>query len=160
MRILFVCLGNICRSPTAEAVFRKKVEEAGLSAAIQMDSCGTAGYHIGEPPDQRTMQAARQRGFDMSMLRGRQVAAADFDHFDLILAMDHANLRELQRQADAGQQHKIQLFLQYGSGAISEQEVPDPYYGGPAGFERVLDLVEDACDGLLEHVKTAHRKRT
>jgi protein-tyrosine phosphatase len=155
--ILFVCMGNICRSPTAEAVFRHYVENAGLSDHIQIDSAGTHDYHIGEPPDARTQRAAQQRGYDMSALRGRQVAAADFERFDYVLAMDHANLAILQRLAQQAHGYP-HLFLEYAK-HHKEREVPDPYYGGADGFERVLDMVEDAAEGLLQHIQERHLSR-
>ncbi len=152
VRILFVCMGNICRSPTAEAVFRARVEEVGLAQHILIDSAGTHDYHIGNPPDARTQRAAIKRGYDMSMLRGRQVEAADFTRFDYVLAMDHANLAILQRLCLLEQRVRLGLFLQYAT-RHKEREVPDPYFGGGDGFERVLDMVEDAADGLLEHIR-------
>ncbi|MCG8317088.1 MAG: low molecular weight phosphotyrosine protein phosphatase [Pseudomonadales bacterium] len=154
-KILFVCLGNICRSPTAEAVFRGFVEQYGLADSVEIDSAGTAGYHVGESPDDRAQAAARKRGYDMSMLRGRQVAIQDFSEFDFILAMDHANLRDLRRNCPDIHRHKLALFLQYGD-RFSEEEVPDPYYGGQEGFDRVLDLIEDASLGLVKSLKATH----
>lgn len=150
-KILFVCLGNICRSPTAEAVFRSKVQALGLEAIIAWDSCGTAGYHSGEPPDRRAMMAAKKRGYDMSDLRARQVADHDFEAFDLILAMDRANLNELLSRAPEACTSKIHLFLKYGS--TEDRDVPDPYYGGAEGFDHVLDMIEDACEGLLHYLQ-------
>ncbi len=147
IKVLFVCMGNICRSPTAEGVFRQLVQARGVADRFVIDSAGTHDYHIGESPDKRTMQAARQRGYDLSMLRGRQVGVDDFAAFDHVLAMDQANLANLQRLCPPEQRHKVELFLHYGRSA--EQEVPDPYYGGPQGFEHVLDLVEEAANGLL-----------
>lgn len=155
--ILFVCMGNICRSPTAEAVFRHYVENAGLSEHIHIDSAGTHDYHIGAPPDARTQRAAEQRGYDMSGLRGRQVEAADFERFDYVLAMDQANLAILQRLAQQSG-GKPRLFLEYAK-HHREREVPDPYYGGAEGFERVLDMVEDAAEGLLQHIRERHLSR-
>ncbi|HKB60734.1 MAG TPA: low molecular weight protein-tyrosine-phosphatase [Gallionellaceae bacterium] len=152
VKVLFVCMGNICRSPTAEAVFRRQVEEAGLEKEIYIDSAGTHDYHIGEPPDPRTQQAARLRGYDMSGLRGRQVSRADFASFDYVLAMDGANLSMLERLQPADAKGHLGLFLEFAS-RHQAREVPDPYYGGDAGFERVLDMVEDASAGLLEHVR-------
>lgn len=146
-RILFVCLGNICRSPTAEAVLRGKVQLLQLESRIQCDSAGTTGHHAGEPPDRRAQLAAGARGYPMADLRARQVDDTDFEHFDLILAMDHRNLAELRRRAGRQYQHKLKLLLDYSD--TTDQEVPDPYYGGRDGFEQVLDLVENACDGLL-----------
>ena len=155
VKILFVCMGNICRSPTAEAVFRTRVEEAGLAQHILIDSAGTHDYHIGNPPDTRTQCAAIKRGYDMSMLRGRQVEAADFTRFDYVLAMDHANLSILNRLCPQDRHERVGLFLQYAR-RHKEREVPDPYYGGSDGFERVLDMVEDAAEGLLAHIRKTH----
>lgn len=154
-RVLFVCMGNICRSPTAEAVFRHHVEKAGLAGHILIDSAGTHDYHIGDEPDARTQRAARQRGYDMSMLRGRQVEAEDFARFDYVLAMDYANLSILQRLRPRDAQSHLGLFLEFAQ-RHTEREVPDPYYGGPEGFERVLDMVEDAASGLLSHIRQRH----
>jgi protein-tyrosine phosphatase len=153
--VVFVCMGNICRSPTAEAVFRQYVERAGLAGQIVIDSAGTHDYHIGEPPDSRTQRAAQQRGFDMTRLRGRQVEAADFSRFDYVLAMDAANLAILHRLAPKESATQARLFLDYAHHHV-EREVPDPYYGGEDGFERVLDMVEDAAAGLLQHIRAHH----
>lgn len=153
--VLFCCMGNICRSPTAEAVFRSKVEEAGLAQQILIDSVGTHDYHIGDPPDQRTQRAASQRGYDLSRLRGRQIEVADFTRFDYVLAMDNANMAILYRLCPPQQRERLGLFLEYAS-RHKEREVPDPYYGGEDGFERVLDMVEDAATGLLQHVQKQH----
>ncbi len=150
--VLFVCMGNICRSPTAEAVFRHQVGQAGLQDRIFIDSAGTHDYHIGESPDPRTRQAALRRGYDMSALRGRQVSRADFGSFDYVLAMDNANLSILRSLRPQGAQGSLGLFLDYAT-RHGEREVPDPYYGGEDGFERVLDLVEDASAGLLSHIR-------
>ncbi len=155
VKVLFVCMGNICRSPTAEAVFRSKVEKAGLAEFITIDSVGTHDYHIGDPPDLRTQRAAKQRGYDMSMLRGRQVEVADFSRFDYVLAMDNANMAILYRLCPQPQRDRLGLFLQYAQGH-QECEVPDPYYGGEGGFERVLDMVEDGAEGLLSHIRKQH----
>ena len=155
VKVLFVCMGNICRSPTAEAVFRHYVENAGLSENILIDSAGTHDYHIGEPPDLRTQRTAMQRGYDMSELRGRQVEAGDFHRFDYVLAMDRANLSNLQRIAPSDGDTQADLFLKYAR-HHGEREVPDPYYGGADGFERVLDMVEDAAQGLLEKIRQQH----
>ncbi len=152
MKVLFVCLGNICRSPTAEAVFRHVLTHEGEGLRIEIDSAGTHGYHIGEPPDVRTQAAARRRGIDMSGLRARQVHAADFEEFDLILAMDRENLAELKRRSPARLHDRLRLFLEYTS--LTDREVPDPYYGGEAGFEQVLDLVEKASRGLLDDLRS------
>jgi protein-tyrosine phosphatase len=156
MKILFVCLGNICRSPTAEIVFRQLVAREAPELAIEIDSAGTADYHVGAPPDSRTREAAFRRGYDMSALRARVVETADFGRFDLILAMDRQNLQVLQRRAPAAARERIRLFLEFASeGEVLE--VPDPYYGGANGFEEVLDLVEGAARGLLSHVRAGGR---
>lgn len=151
MRVLFVCLGNICRSPTAEGVFRHKVRGAGLEDRIEIDSAGTGDWHVGKAPDARTRVAALRRGYDLSSLRARQVGASDFSRYDLILAMDHANLKDLQRLRGGASGAELDLFLRRYE--LEIDEVPDPYYGGEDGFEQVLDLVERACDGLLMEVK-------
>ncbi|MGB8517323.1 MAG: low molecular weight protein-tyrosine-phosphatase [Gallionella sp.] len=155
IKVLFVCMGNICRSPTAEAVFRQFVERAGLTEKIAVDSAGTHDYHIGDAPDLRTQRAAQQRGFDMGDLRGRQVDAADFSRFNYVLAMDSANLAILNRLAPKDSATQACLFLEFAHHHI-EREVPDPYYGGEEGFERVLDMVEDAAAGLLQHIRERH----
>ena len=155
VKVLFVCMGNICRSPTAEAVFRHYVEQAGLADRIHIDSAGTHDYHIGDAPDARTQRAARQRGYDMSKLRGRQAEAADFTRFDYVLAMDEANLSILQRLRPRDSGSHLGLFLEFAE-CHDEREVPDPYYGGADGFERVLDMVEDASQGLLGHIRKTH----
>ena len=149
--LLFVCMGNICRSPTAEGVFRRVAEEAGMLDVLTIDSAGTHAYHVGEPPDQRSQAAAARRGYELGDIRARRVTEADFDRFDLILAMDRLNLVTLQDRADEAHHHKIRLFLEYATGP--EVEVPDPYYGGATGFEQVLDLVEDASRELLRSVR-------
>jgi len=146
--VLFVCMGNICRSPTAEGVFRHFVEDAGLSEHIDVESAGTHAYHTNEPADRRAQAAAERRGYSMSDIRARRVRDEDFDRFDVIIAMDRDNQSTLVDQADVEHHDKIRLFLEYSS--AQEDEVPDPYYGGAAGFERVLDLVEEASRGLLE----------
>ncbi len=146
-----VCLGNLCRSPTAEAVLRKKVHEAGLDDRIEVDSAGTADYHVNSPPDRRAVAHGERRGLEMSRLRGRQVESADFDRFDFILAMDEDNLANLQRIRPAGSLAKVALLMSYAPQA-DVREVPDPYYGGADGFESVLDLVELAADGFIASV--------
>ena len=153
--VVFVCMGNICRSPTAEAVFRHYVENAGLSEHILIDSAGTHDYHIGDPPDSRAQRAALQRGYDMSKLRGRLVGEGDFRSFDYVLAMDRANLAILQSITPPGCDTQARLFLEYAR-HHTEREVPDPYYGGAGGFERVLDMAEDAAQGLLEEIRQQH----
>jgi protein-tyrosine phosphatase len=150
--VLFVCLGNICRSPTAEGVFRKLVADAGLIDRLHIDSAGTAGYHQGAPPDARAMEAANRRGFELNGLRARRVEAGDFERFDLILAMDRENLADLWRAAPDGARAELRLLLEF-SAAAGDPDVPDPYYGGRNGFEQVLDLVSEACAGLLEDVR-------
>jgi protein-tyrosine phosphatase len=150
-RVLMVCLGNICRSPTAEAVLRRKVHEAGLDERIEVDSAGTADYHVDSPPDRRAVAHGEQRGLKMKHLRGRQVSRDDFDRFDVILAMDEDNLANLQRIRPAGSRAKLALLMSYAPQAGS-REVPDPYYGGAEGFETVLDLVESAADGFIASV--------
>ncbi|HYR05454.1 MAG TPA: low molecular weight protein-tyrosine-phosphatase [Gallionella sp.] len=150
--VVFVCMGNICRSPTAEAVFRRYVENAGLAGDILIDSAGTHDYHIGDPPDSRAQYAARRRGYDMGGLRGRQIDKGDFHRFDYVLAMDKANLAILQRLAPSVSDAQVRLFLEYAR-HHAEREVPDPYYGGVDGFERVLDMVEDAAEGLLQDIR-------
>ncbi|MEK6212265.1 MAG: low molecular weight protein-tyrosine-phosphatase [Pseudomonadota bacterium] len=151
-RVLFVCMGNICRSPTAEGVFRRAVASAGLEQKILVASAGTHGYHLGHPPDHRTQLAAAQRGYDLAGLRARQVTGQDFVEFDYILAMDLDNLSHLRRLASAQHQGQPSLFMDYSSARRGE-EVPDPYYGGAQGFELVLDMAEDAAAGLLQHLK-------
>lgn len=141
-------MGNICRSPTAEGVFRHKAQAAGLLDRISIDSAGTHDYHIGKAPDRRAQHAALGRGYDLSELRGRQVSATDFQAFDYILAMDGENLSNLLRMCPPQHQHKVRLFMSF-SRKFDEREVPDPYYGGEQGFEQVLDMVEDAASGLL-----------
>ncbi len=152
IKVLFVCLGNICRSPTAHGVFEQTVANAGLSGQISVDSAGTADWHVDEPPDPRTIRAARERGIDLSRQRGRQVTVADFAAFDSILAMDRANLQALQRLCPARHQYKLRLFLDYAP-HLGLTDVPDPYYGGPQGFQQVLDLIEAAAAGLLADIR-------
>ena len=149
--VLFVCMGNICRSPTAEGVFRHVVKEAGLDDQFEIDSAGTHAYHVGEPPDRRAMAASERRGISLADISARRVHENDFDKFDYIIAMDEENQRRLLDLAPADYPGKIQLFLDFASG--EEMEVPDPYYGGSAGFERVLDLIEAASQGFLNETR-------
>ena len=158
-KVLFVCMGNICRSPTAEGVFRRMVDEAGLNHAIHIDSAGTHAYHVGAPPDARAERAAKGRGYDLSKLIGRQVSAQDFEAFDYILAMDADNLANLRQRCPPEHLHKVTLFLVH-SQAYAGQEVPDPYYGGERGFDHVLDMVEDASRGLLRAIVAGFDERT
>lgn len=153
MRILFVCMGNICRSPTAEGVFRHALKSRAPNLEVEIDSAGTHDYHVGEPPDRRAIQAAMRRGVDLSELRARTVAARDFEYYDLILAMDDENLAELQRRAPPRYRERVRLIMEYAP-ATGSRHVPDPYYGGAQGFEDVLDLVEEAAEGLLQHLRT------
>lgn len=150
-RVLFICMGNICRSPTAEGVFRRMVEQQGLAGQIIADSAGTHDYHIGDAPDARSQAAAARRGYDLSGLRARQIVHNDFSTFDYLLAMDETNLRLLQQQCPDDCRERLKLFLEFADdGAL--REVPDPYYGGAQGFEQVLDLVEQAAQGLLRDI--------
>lgn len=150
--VLFVCLGNICRSPTAEAVFRERVIAAGLEEKIRIDSAGTGDWHIGRAPDPRTREAAARRGYQMDSLRARQVGPQDFYEFDVVLAMDNANLADLQAMQPADVTVTLGRFLDYSS-ETSVSEVPDPYYGGEDGFDRVLDLIEGGAEGLLDALR-------
>lgn len=152
VKVLFVCLGNICRSPTAQGVFQKHVDEAGLGSQIFVDSAGTSGWHIGEPPDRRSAEAARKAGYDLSELRGRQVERRDFENFHYILAMDENNLANLEELCPSSFSGHLGLFLEF---AVDPryQEVPDPYYGDGEGFNLVLSLIEDASAGLLRHIR-------
>ena len=151
MRILFVCMGNICRSPTAEGVFRRLLVERQLEQRFEIDSAGTHDYHVGKPPDARSIAAAQRRGIDLTGLRARVVEPRDAEQFDLILAMDEENLQELRRRFDAAHHHRLALMMSYAPDART-RAVPDPYYGGERGFEEVLDLLEQAADGLLREL--------
>jgi protein-tyrosine phosphatase len=153
--VLFVCMGNICRSPTAEAVFKHYVAEAGLTAHVTIDSAGTHGYHVGEAPDARSQRYAAQRGYDLSGLRARKIESADFANFDYVLAMDENNLSLLARYCPNQHTAKLALFMTYGEGGKAVS-VPDPYYGGARGFEKVIDMTEDAAQGLLRHIRFHH----
>jgi protein-tyrosine phosphatase len=149
--VLFCCTGNICRSPTAEGVFIKKVADAGLAGRVVIDSAGTHGYHVGEPPDPRTQMAARARGYDLSGLRARRFEPDDFERFDLVLAMDHDNRAFLERLCPPSRDPRLKLMMEYARRHAAD-EVPDPYDGGPEGFETVLDMLEDATEGLLDTI--------
>jgi protein-tyrosine phosphatase len=157
-RILFVCMGNICRSPTAEGVVRLLAERAGMSSLIEVDSAGTHASHEGELPDQRARKAAASRGYNLSGMRARCVKDQDFSRFDRILAMDHQNFSALSRYCPSEHLDKLGLFLDYAEG-LALDEVPDPYYGGPEGFEKVLDLCEQAAKGLIEAIAKSGLER-
>jgi len=151
-KVLFVCMGNICRSPTAQGVFRKLLEREGLRAVIWTDSAGTHGYHRGEPPDQRAQETALRRGIDLSDLRARLVEPEDFSRFEYVLAMDEDNYRDLSGICPRGSERKLMRFMDFAP-HLQIREVPDPYYGGKGGFERVLDMVEAASEGLLADIR-------
>lgn len=153
--VLFVCLGNICRSPTAHGIFEGIVQREGLQARIRVDSAGTGDWHLGEQPDRRAMQHASKRGYDISSLRARKVIAEDFRNFHYLLAMDNDNFRQLKLLKPPEFEGHLGLFLDFSS-QQEYREVPDPYYGGSGGFELVLDLVEDASQGLLNHIREHH----
>lgn len=155
VNVLMVCLGNICRSPTAQGVFENFVAEQGLSHHINTDSAGTHAYHVGEPPDSRAQASALRRGVDLSPQRARKVEQQDFINFDYVLAMDHSNHADLMAMCPGEHVSKVHLFLSFAP-AVPEDEVPDPYYGGGKGFEKVLDLVEEASMGLLEDIRKHH----
>lgn len=149
VRVLMVCMGNICRSPTAEGVLRRKLQVAGLGDRVEVDSAGTHDYHVGSPPDRRSQQHAARRGYDLSSLRARELVAADFARFDLVLVMDDANHRIASRLRPAAQRCRLGYLMQFSARHAGDLEVPDPYSGGPDGFEDVLDRIESACDGLV-----------
>ena len=151
-KVLFICLGNICRSPTAQAVFEHLVEREGLADKIKVASAGTGGWHVGNPPDERAQWFASMRGYSMKHLRAKQVHVRDFDDYDLILAMDRSNQRALLEICPDTCRDKVRLFLDFAS-QTQHREVPDPYYGGDDGFELVLDLVEDASQGVLQYLR-------
>lgn len=157
--VLFICTGNICRSPTAEGVFNKMVADAGLAHAIRAESAGTHAYHVGESPDTRAQAAARARGYDLSRLRARRIGAEDFSAFDLILAMDRDHHEILARLAPPAARPKVRMMLAYARRAKT-LDVPDPYYGGPEGFTLVLDLIEDAAEGLLASLRSEQAGRS
>ena len=154
--ILFICMGNICRSPTAEGVFRAQANAAGLSHSLFIDSAGTHAYHVGAEPDTRSQHFAEKRGYDISTQKARQVNANDFIQFDYLLAMDKDNLALLKAVCPPEYQHKLALFMQYASTSVAD-EVPDPYHGGAKGFDIVLDYIEDASSGLIKALKAQHQ---
>lgn len=151
-KVLFICMGNICRSPTAHGVFRSYVKQSGLSHLIEIDSAGTHAYHVGEPPDLRSQAHARQRSYELSDLTARQLQDSDFPHYDLLLVMDWDNYALTEKMCPTTYRHKIRRLTEFCK-TKEASVVPDPYYKGSEGFEEVLDLVEDACDGLLEHIQ-------
>ncbi len=155
IRVLFVCMGNICRSPTAQGVFRELVAKQGLNDYIATDSAGTIDYHVGSKPDRRARETALKRGLDLSDLRARVVSSDDFERFDYVLAMDRSNYDDLLALCPPGREERLFLFLDFAP-RQPVREVPDPYYGGPAGFDRVFDLVEEASRGLLERIVNNH----
>lgn len=155
VNVLFVCLGNICRSPSAEGVFRALIEREGLAGRITIDSAGTGDWHIGKPPDPRAQKAARRRGFEISGLRARQAEAEDFRRFDYVLAMDRDNHSDLAYLCPSGEEHRLTMFLDFAPD-VDVRDVPDPYYGGAQGFEHMLDLIEIASRGLLAHIRETH----
>lgn len=156
VRVLFVCMGNICRSPTAEAVFARRVKQSGLAHAIEIDSAGTHAYHVNEPPDPRAREAAARRGYDLSGLRARRIIAEDCQRFDYVVVMDEMNLLDVRGKCPRSLWPRVHLFLDFVPGGAKGLEVPDPYSGGRSDFERVLDLVEPAADGLLAHIRANH----
>lgn len=155
IKILFVCMGNICRSPTAHGVFQKILQDHSLADVVAVDSAGTHAYHIGKGADERSQLAASHRGIDLSSLRARQVTPADFQNFDYVLAMDNDNLQHLEMICPPDRRNRLRLFMEFAP-QMKKREVPDPYYGGSRGFEQVLDLVEAAAEGLLHHIKQNH----
>lgn len=155
IKILFVCLGNICRSPTAEGVFRDLVRRENLTAQIGTDSCGTSGWHIGDPPDQRACAEARRRGISIDDLKARALRADDFENFHYVLGMDRANLAKLQAACPSDYRDRVHLFLDYAPD-LPMREVPDPYYGGSEGFVNVFDMIEKASAGLLADIRQKH----
>jgi protein-tyrosine phosphatase len=157
LSVLFVCMGNICRSPTAHAVLRRRLEQLGLQGTVAVDSAGTHGYHVGHPPDERASAAARLRGYDLAGIRARQVAREDLEHSDYVLAMDAANFSALERLAESADapRAELRLFLDFAPD-LAGRDVPDPYYGARNGFEEVLDLVEQGAEALIDHMRARH----
>jgi len=153
IRVLMVCTGNICRSPTAEGVLRRKLADAGLAERVEVESAGTVDYHAGSPPDHRAQQSAQRRGYDLSRQRARQLRASDFERFDLLLAMDTDHLERLVDLTPGSFEGQVKLLMDYSPTRSRGTSVPDPYYGAPAGFERVLDMIEEACEGLIGELR-------
>ena len=158
IQILFVCMGNICRSPTAEGVFRKMISTSSLAGRVDIDSAGTGASHLGLPPDVRAIELAERNGYDISALRARQVGPSDFERFDYIIAMDEMNVRTLKGFCPTRYAHKIELLLDYG-GEDDEHEIPDPYYGSMRDFEHAMELIEEGCRGLVEYLLDLSRMR-
>ena len=158
IKILFVCMGNICRSPTAHGVFQRLIEQTGLDQEVRIDSAGTHAYHVGHPPDPRAQAVALRRGIDLSDLRARRISRGDFEKYDYILAMDQENLSAMRMSCPPEHSYKLRLFLDFAP-ELKVREVPDPYYGGATGFEQVLDLVEIASEGLLRHLRQQAKSR-
>lgn len=159
VKVIFVCMGNICRSPTAEGVFATLVQRRGLTGRIHVDSAGTHAYHVGDPPDPRAQNTARRRGVDLNKLRARRFVRKDFHEFDYVLAMDSDNYSALLQQCPDEARYKLKMFMEFAP-HLNETEVPDPYYGGELGFERVLDMIEAASVGLLDHIQKTHFDRS
>jgi len=155
VKLLFVCMGNLCRSPTAEAVFRHKIAEAGLGSVVHCASAGTHDFHVGSLPDGRARAVAQKRGYDMSKLRGRHVADEDFERYDLILTMDRQNMASLEQRCPSEHREKLKMLMEFAR-RNTLPEVPDPYYGSVKGFEIVLDMLEDACESLVDHIREHH----
>lgn len=152
VRVLFVCMGNICRSPTAQGAFAMLVKQQGMEDTIEIDSAGTHAYHIGEPPDRRAQASAMQRGIDLSTQRARLIEKADFEKFDYVLAMDEENYQNLAALCPDSHKQRLKLLMEFAP-HLNQREVPDPYYGGTSGFERVMDMVESAAQGLLDDIR-------
>jgi len=157
LRVLMVCMGNICRSPTAEGVLRHMLREAGLAELVEVDSAGTGNWHVGSPPDERTQRHALGRGYNLSALRARQIRAADFERFDFVLVMDDENLGDALEICPPEHSSRVVPLMSHAT-RFASRAVPDPYYGGPDDFERVLDYIEDACEGLVQHLRLRLRK--
>jgi len=158
VKVLFVCMGNICRSPAAQGMFERLVEQTGLMQHIEVDSAGTHAYHVGHAPDPRAQASALRRGIDISVQRARRVDVQDFERFDYILAMDQQNMAHLEPLCPPVHRHKLRLFLDFVPD-LRDKDVPDPYYGGASGFETVLDLVEKGSEGLLRHLRHQHLQK-